>query len=145
MRFVALHDLVSHHLTCIYALIGPTPGAGGCPFVASQVSRCVCRQAETRPSTTGMRCGLASSVSRIPDLSPAHGAAAALLVLLLLSCSCSFSTQAGGGFAVGISVSTAGSGKAGRCRRCGSFERAYMFCRGARSSVRTWYRTTGTG
>lgn len=32
MRFVALHDLVSQHLTCIYALIGPTPGAAVVPL-----------------------------------------------------------------------------------------------------------------
>lgn len=55
-----------------------------------------------------MRRRLASPVSRIPDLSPAHGAAAALLLLLLLSCSSSSSsTQDGGGFAVGMSLSTA--------------------------------------
>lgn len=51
---VALHDLVSpRHLTCIYDLIGPTPGGGGCPFVrVTGVTMCVrtSRHAETRPS-----------------------------------------------------------------------------------------------
>lgn len=57
MRSVALHDLVSHHLTCIYALIGPTPGAA---VVSLSRHRChdVCKDRQRHgPSTTGKYLG----------------------------------------------------------------------------------------
>lgn len=50
MRFVwLLHDLVSRHLTCIYDLIGPTSGGGGCPLCrAAGVTICACTSGRAR-------------------------------------------------------------------------------------------------
>lgn len=140
---VALHDLVSpRHLTCIYDLIGPTSGGGGCPLcrvtgVTMCVCMCVCVCVETRRdmavlSSTQNRHAAwppPSAVFLTPAqrTEPPPALLLLLLLLLLSSCRysccrrCSFSTQHGGGFAADKSVCAAAlEKKGGRCLvRCG--------------------------